>query len=222
MTSCYLAGDSVMARSSQHTPTLTLYVAVVLAGLTCVATPAAGQVSIDIGVHAGAACLNGGPECAGGFVGPVASAEWRRRVALRIRYVAVDLEEDAFTFGVFTIRRQGRRGQLLLGELLYEFRPRSRIQPVVGVSLGRRVFQDVTTCEPVSCAEASASPGGPGVFGGVLKNSRFTAGGIAGLSVRAGERVTIQAMFGFHDLWQEHGETVEGAVLLSISVWRSR
>ncbi|MEZ5316517.1 MAG: hypothetical protein R2752_03870 [Vicinamibacterales bacterium] len=153
----------------------------------------------------------------------MASIEWNRRVAVRLRYFAVDIGDRTSTFGPFTIHDTGRRGALLLGEVLYEFRPRSKIQPFVGASAGRRSFETVTRCEPVSCAEARATPGGPGVYvGGRLRSSRFTLGGIAGVSMRPANRVTIQAMIGVHDPATEHGETVEGAVLVSVAVWRSR
>lgn len=196
------------------------FIAVVVAGLTSAPAPAAGQVAVDVGVHAGAACLDGGPGCTGGFVGPLAAVEWNRRVALRIRHFTVDVGDRAITSGPFRIRTQDRRGQLLLGEFLYEFRHQSRVQPFVGLSIGHRTFRSVTTCEPVSCAEVNA--GWMRVADGVVRNSRATLGGIAGVAARAGDRVTVQAMFGIHDPWTEHGETVEGAIVLSLAVWRSR
>ena len=217
-----IRGASRMAVTPRRALTRAWCRAFVVAGLTAVAVPASGQVSVEIGVHGGSACLNGGAACTGSFLGPFAALEWDRRVALRLRHLDVDLDDHAIRYGAFAIRRRNRHGQLVLGEVVYQFGRRSRIQPFVGASLGHREYRQVTTCSPVSCAEASATPGGPGVAGGLLRNSRFTAGGIGGVIVRAGGRVTIQALVGFHDPWQEHGETVEGALLVGVSVWRSR
>jgi len=220
--SCDPAGDPMVFRLLGRTRSRTWFVVLVASGLLCAGAPAAGQVAVDVGVHTGVACLNGGPGCEGSFVGPLAALEWNGRVALRIRHFAADVGDRSITSGHFTIRTQDRRGQLLLWEFLYKFRRPSRIQPFVGLSVGHRSFRSATTCVPVSCAEVNAIPGGLRVADGVVKNSRATVGGITGVAFHANERVTIQTMFGIHDPWQEHGETVEGALVLSIAVWRRR
>lgn len=155
-------------------------------------------------------------------MGPVATVRWDDRFALRLRHLTVEVGDRISQAGPAVVSTREREGRLILGELLFEWLRHSKVRPVVGVSLGRRTFRSVTTCEPVSCAEVNASPGGPRVADGVITNRRATLGGIAGISLRAGERVTLQGLLAVHDPWQEHGETVAGMIVVSLAVWRSR
>jgi len=161
--------------------------------LAAAVMPAAGQVSVEAGVHAGSACVNGGTGCAGAFVGPYVGLDLRRQVVVRVRHFTVDIDERSQVLFDILIREHSRRGQFTLGEVLYAFRRRAIVQPFVGISVGRRVYRQVTVCAPVSCDEARTRPNGghPGVYGGTLESRRLTVGGVGGLMFRAGERLTI-------------------------------
>jgi hypothetical protein len=183
---------------------------------------AAAQVILDVGGHGGMACLNGGPGCTGSFLGPYVSFEWQNRVALRVRYFSVDIDDWTSTFAGITIRRLDRSGRFILGEVLYEFRPERRVQPFVGLSAGQRLFRQFTTCEPISCAEASGQPGGPRPVGGAGRDAIGTLGGLVGVTYRPVKQLSIQWLIGVHDPWREHKETVESTLLVGWSLWRSK
>jgi len=190
--------------------------------LTMSAAPAIAQITVDVGGHGGAACLNGRPNCTGGFLGPFAGVQWRDRVAVRVRYFSVDIGDWTNTFTGITIRRTDRSGRLVVGEILYEFVPEQKVRPFLGLSVGQRVFRLLTTCEPITCEEASAWPGGPGVAGGATRYAKRTVGVVAGFTFRPVKQVAIQWLVGFHDPLSEHNETVETALLVGWSIWRSR
>jgi len=195
---------------------------VVVAFLIMPATPAIAQITVNAGGHGGVACLNGGPNCTGGFLGPFAGVEWGDRVALRVRHFSVDIGDRTGTDAGITILRTDRGGRLVVGEVLYEFIPDRKVQPFLGLSAGQRVFRQLTTCEPVPCEEAYPQPGGPRVTGGVGRHARRTVGVLVGVTYRPVRRLAIQWLVGFHDPLSEHNETVETALLVGWSIWRSR
>jgi len=195
---------------------------VVVAFLTVPAAPAMAQIAVDVGGHGGAACLNGRPNCTGGFLGPFAGVEWRDRVALRIRYFSVDIGDWIHTIAGITIRRTDRSGRLVVGEVLYEFVPERKMRPFLGLSVGQRVFRQLTSCEPITCEEAYAQAGGPRPIGGVHRQTRRTVGVLAGFTYRPVSQLAVQWLVGFHDPLSEHNETAETALLVGWSIWRSR
>ena len=107
-----------------------------------------------------------------------------------------------------------------VGEVSYHFLPKSPVRPFVGASIGQRRDYLTQRCEPVSCAEAG--PGGPAPFTGVMRAAHVSVGVIGGISFQPIKRLTVQGLWGLHDLPGEHAGTMEGAVLVGVSLWRSQ
>ena len=190
--------------------------------LASAAWPASAQVAIDAGAHVGEGCVRGETKCTDTvrFLGPYAGVWFGDRVAVRARYLELRLDNLRDAIGDVILRREDRRRRLMLGEVSYHFLPKSPVRPFVGASIGRRWDQLTYSCEPVSCAEAG--PGGPSPFTGVMRAAHVSVGMIGGLSFQPIERLTVQGLLGIHDFPGEEGGTIEGAVLVGVSLWRSQ
>lgn len=178
---------------------------------------AEAQVGVEAGLHTGQGCPYS-ERCAP-FIGPYAGVWLADRLLIRGRYLSLDLMEDFEPFIPIDGHRvfEDRRRTLFLVELLYHFRQVEGFRLYAGLGLGTREDHVMTECEPLSCAELQALPGGPSL--GPPRVAGGTLGPVAGVLVPLGRWGTLRGQVVFADLNLDNTATTVYSFEAGVRLW---
>ena len=183
------------------------------------ASAAFAQTAVEVGGQLGVACQQGREKCAGTFVGPTAGVQLKDRLDLRFRFFSFTIGDRTIATNDVLIHETSVNRRMILGEVVYNFMPRQRVRPFLGLSVGQRRDKSTVNCSPRPCAEVAAILG-PSQFHDGSPVAHCSVGVIAGLNYRVANRVRIQGLVGLHDFPREEGRTIEGSFGVVLRLWK--
>lgn len=182
---------------------------------------ARAQIAVEVGIGAGSACAVGTEACHDGVVSPAAIVRVGNAWAIAFQYLVVDQENTEFTFNGLRLTRSNRNRQMALVSVRWYAAQRGSVRPYVGVAFGQRRTRLTAICEPVSCPEAVALGFRAAALTGV-QPAQGSTGVTVGVQLLAARRITVEGSVGVHDVFTENQGTVQGQLVIGLSLWRSR